>query len=440
MTIQIPELDRRGLSQSLWAATAGPSVEYPSLRETRNADVVVVGGGFAGLSSALHLAERGVDIVLLEAVEPGFGASGRNGGQVISGLKDGLQPALRTRFGDEVTDRLYDFADQTSKAVFDSIERHGIDCDASREGWIQGAHSVGAAARLRAKAEDRARRGHDVDYLEPTETERLTGTSWYKGAFLDRRGGQLQPLRYAKGLAMAAKQAGCAIYANSPVTSVERNGRQWRVATPEGAVTADRVLMCTNGYSALANPVEAITRSVVPFFSYQIATAPLSDNLRQSILPEGHCVSDTRRLLAYYRFDAEGRFLMGARGRIDGGLSDDAFSLARQRLEQLFPNLVDQPLEHFWNGRVAVTTDHFPRITEHAPGLHSAIGWNGRGVAITSAMGPVLADWLCGKPANELPMPVTPLRGIPFHGFRFFGAWAMARWMDWQDRRERSKG
>jgi len=439
MTYPPSELDQHGLTQSLWAATAGPAQDYPPLKGDVRTDVVIVGAGFAGLSSALHLAERGVDVVVLEAMEPGFGASGRNGGQVISGLKDGLEPMLRVRFGAEATERLYDFADRTADTVFDLIERHEIDCDASRRGWIQGAHSSAAAERMKSKAENRARRGHDVAYLDATESARLTGSNWYRGGFLDRRGGQLQPLKYARGLAGAAAAAGCRIHAGTPATSVERKNDRWQITTPKGEVSAERVLLCTNGYSAMTDIVPSLSKSVVPFFSYQVATAPISDNLRRAILPEGHCVSDTRRLLGYYRFDAEGRFLMGARGRIDGSLRDDAFDLARRRLRELMPELAEQPLAYFWNGRVAVTPDYFPRVMELAPGLHAAVGWNGRGVAMTSAMGPVLADWLCGKPAGDLPMPVLPVRSIPFHGLRFFGAWAMARWMDWQDKRERAR-
>ncbi len=435
--VKIPDLDDKGLRQSLWAATAEPAPDCPPLAGERKADVLVVGAGFAGLSAALHLAEKGVDVVVLEAVEPGWGASGRNGGQVISGLKDDLS-GLEKQFRPDQIERMKAFARTTGDVPFKLIEKHGIACDAVRAGWIQGAHGPAAADQMRRKAETQAAAGGDVAFLDADDVQRLTGTRWYHGAFLDRRGGTLQPLSYARGLARAAISAGVELHGYSPVVSLDRQDGVWLAKTESGAsCRAEKVLLCTNGYSDLANLVPQITQSVVPFYSYQCATAPLSDNLRKSILTEGHGVSETRRVLSYFRLDSEGRFLMGARGAIDGSLENSAFNLARERLAQLFPVLRDEPLEYFWNGRVAVTTDHLPRFVEPTPGLHAALGWNGRGVAMTSAMGPVIADWLTGKPGDELPVPVTRVRPIPFHGMRLVAARMIVGWKDFQDKRER---
>ncbi|MEQ8666424.1 MAG: FAD-binding oxidoreductase [Rhodospirillales bacterium] len=436
MSFSLPENDQRGLDQSLWLATAALAPDCPPLVGDARCDVLVVGGGFTGLSTALHLSELGVDVALLEAMEPGFGASGRNGGQVINGLKDGLT-GLEERFGAKRVERLHAFADRTADTVFGLIERYGIDCDARRDGWLQCAHSADAARRMAAKAERRAAQGGDVAYLDAAETARATGSEWYMGAFLDRRGGQLQPLSYARGLTRAALGLGARVHGRSPVENLERIAGRWVARTASGSVSADRVVLCTNGYSDLADLVPDVTRTVVPFFSYQVATRPISDNLRRSVLPDGYCVSDTRRLLGYCRFDAHGHFLMGARGYIGGQLVDDAFGLARSRIRQLYPQLADEPLIHFWNGRVAMTPDYFPRLMQPAPGLHAAMGWNGRGVAMTSAMGRVIADWLTGTGDDQLPMPVSPVRPIPLHWLRLVGAWAMAKAMDFRDRLER---
>ncbi|MEQ9488935.1 MAG: FAD-binding oxidoreductase [Alphaproteobacteria bacterium] len=437
--VKIPDIDDKGLRQSLWAATAEPAPDCPPLAGVRKADVLVVGAGFTGLSAALHLAEKGVDVVVLEAVEPGWGASGRNGGQVISGLKDNLG-GLEKQFRPEQIERMKAFARTTADTPFDLIERHGIECDAVRAGWIQGAHGPAAADQMRRKAETQAAAGGDVAFLNADEVEGLTGTGWYHGAFLDRRGGTLQPLSYARGLARAAIAAGADIYGQSPVSTLEKQNGAWLAKTESGAsCRAGKVLLCTNGYSDLANLVPQITQSVVPFYSYQCATAPLSDNLRKSILTEGHGVSETRRVLSYFRLDSEGRFLLGARGAMDGSLEHSAFNLARERLAQLFPVLRDEPLEYFWNGRVAITSDHLPRFVEPSPGLYAALGWNGRGVAMTSAMGPALADWLTGAPGEDLPIPVTKVRPIPFHGLRLVAAQAIVSWSDFQDKRERNR-
>lgn len=432
-----PELDRRGLAQSLWAATAEPAPDCPPLAEDGRADVVVVGGGFAGLSSALHLAERGVDVAVLEAEEPGFGASGRNGGQVIGGLKHDFEELARM-FDAERAERMTAFADSTADFTFDLIKRHGIDCDARQGGFVQGAHGASALETIEAKVAKLAARGAPVRALSAAETREHTGTDWYLGAFHDSRGGTLNPLGYARGLARSAMAAGARIHGRSPVGVVSRGGDGWRVTVLGGAsLLTKRVLFCTNGYSNVTDPRSEISRSVVPFYSYQIATKPLSHNILRTLPAQGVGVSEFRRILSYYRIDAQGRFLMGARGALDGSLDDGAFDLARARMADLFPALTDQPLEFFWNGRVAVTTDHLPRLMEPDPGLHAALGWNGRGVAMTSAMGPVVADWLTGTAPRDLPMPVTPARPIPFHWMHRPVAGLTVAWKNFQDKRER---
>src|SRR5262249_9488424 len=193
----------RALPKSLWATTATPPAAYPPLRGDVKADCVIVGGGFTGLSIALHLAERGIGTVLVEANEPGWGASGRNGGQVIPGLK--LDPSeLRAKYGEERGRRLTTTIGATADLVFDLIGRHHIECDARRSGWIQGAPGPKGLAQVRRRAEEWSGEGADVAVLERPEVEARAGTNAYVGAFLDRRGGTVQPLSYARGLARAA--------------------------------------------------------------------------------------------------------------------------------------------------------------------------------------------------------------------------------------------
>ena len=437
--MRISETDKKGLSQSLWAATAIAAPDCPPLTEDRRADIAVVGGGFAGLSAALHLAERGVDVCLLEAQEPGFGASGRNGGQVIAGIKHELDELTRL-IGRDAAEKLIAFTDQAADRAFALIERLGIDCDAARGGWVQGAHSDSALDGLKAKAERLSARGADVAFLSAPEMAALTGTDWYRGGYLDRRAGTVQPLSYARGLAHAAIKAGAALHGQSPVAALRETAGGWRVETESGAsVTASKVLLCTNGYSDLTGYLPAIVKSVVPFYSYQIATKPLSDNVLKSLPAHGLGVSETRRILSYYRIDRAGRFVLGARGALNGSLADPAFDLSRERLRQLFPHLTEEPLEYAWNGRVAITPDHLPRFLEAAPGLHAAMGWNGRGVALTGVMGPVLADWLTGTPAKDLPVPVSAPRPIPFHGAMRPISGLAVMWKNFQDRSERSR-
>lgn len=374
----------------------------------------MVGGGFTGLSAALHLAERGKDVLLLEAAEPGWGASGRNGGQVIPGLK--YDPdELEEMFGTDLGPRTVKTVGSTADLVFDLVGRYGIDCDAVHKGWIQPAHSEAALNTVSARATQWKRRGADVEILSREQVEALVGSRAYHGGWIDRRGGSLQPLSYARGLAAAASDQGARIFANSPALKVEQEGGAWKVTTPNGTATVNRIIIGTNAYSDDLWP--GLKRTVVPVFSFQVATRPLSDNLRRSILPQGHAASDTRRLLRYYCLDREGRFVLGARGpfRDAPGPEDAARHYAAVR--ELFPQLGDVEYAYHWAGRVAMTADHLPHLHELAPGVHAGLGFNGRGVAMGTMMGRLLAQRASGVAAEEIDFPVLPLKPIPFHGF-----------------------
>src|SRR5262249_1049858 len=286
------------LAPALWAATAPPAQPTLPLDSSARADVCVIGAGYAGLSSALALAERGVQTIVLEAREPGWGGSGRNGGQVIPGLK--YDPdELETMFGPERGPRLVDFAGRAADAVFDLIARHRMDVPHTRSGWIQGAHSTATVELVKRRAAQWERRGADVSFLDKAETDRHLGTTQYLASWVDRRGGAVQPLAYTRGLARAAQVAGAAIHGESPAIGLERRDRKWIVATRGGArVSADQVVMCTNAYGGDLWP--RLKQTMIAPNSYQIATLPLSDNVRKSILPFGHVSSDARRLLVYF--------------------------------------------------------------------------------------------------------------------------------------------
>ena len=419
------------LPRSLWAATARPPIAAPPLKGEEAADAVVVGGGFTGLSAALHLAERGLKPVLLEAAEPGWGASGRNGGQVIAGLK--ADPAeIIAEFGPVRGKAIVDLLDGTADFVFDLIARHGIACDATRAGWVQAAHSEGALARVAARVADWQGHGAPVRLADKAELARILGTDDYVGGMIDARGGALNPLGYARGLADAAQRLGARIHGGSPVTAIEQRGRDWRVATAAGAVTAPRVLIGTNAYTTDFWP--GLAASVVPVSSFQIATVPIGDNLRRTILPDGHVLSDTRRLLRYFRLDARGRMVMGGRGTFkdDPGANDTV--RLRRWVGQLFPALADIEYEHHWAGRVAVNLAHRAQLHSLAPGVWAGLGYNGRGVAMASRMGALLADLATGTPPEQVAFPITPLRPILFHGLRRAVLPVMTAWYGMLDR------
>jgi glycine/D-amino acid oxidase-like deaminating enzyme len=398
---------------SLWADTAQPAPATSPLEQSRRADVAIVGGGYAGLSAALHLAQGGAAVVVLEAAEPGWGASGRNGGQVIPGLK--YDPdELCAMFGPEAGGRLAEFMGETADCVFDLIEKHRIPCDPVRKGWLQPAHSKEMLAIIHRRAEQWQRRGAPVEIVDRAATAALLGTDRYLGGWVDKRAGGLQPLSYARGLARAAMETGAGVHGGTRVVKLSGDGGKWQVATAHGpVVTADRVLLCTNAYGGDLWP--RLDETVIAANSFQVATRPLSASLRHTILPQGHVASDTRTLLRYFRCDASGRLIMGGRGPFREPTAPGDYAHLRRAVTDLYPQLRDVEYEFHWSGRVALTRDHLPHLHEPAPGLIASLGCNGRGVGLATAMGVVLADYVLRPERATLPFPLTPIRPIPLH-------------------------
>jgi len=414
------------LAPSLWAATATPAPPAPPLEDSTSADVCIVGGGFAGLSTALHLAERGIRALVLEAREPGWGASGRNGGQVIPGLKYDPDEIV-AMFGAERGQRLIEFAGGTADIVFQLIEKHRMDVPRTRNGWIQGAHTAAAVELVRSRAEQWSRLGAPVQFLDKPAADRLLGTDKYLGGWLDRRGGAIQPLSYARGLAKAALDAGARIHGETPATRLVRAGARWSVQTGRGAtVTADRVVICTNGYTGELWP--KLRQTAIAVNSYQVATEPLGDNLQRSVLPEGQVLSDTRQLLLYFRRDHQGRLIMGGRGPFREPKGEGDWAHLVRVIQKMFPQLAGVPIAFRWCGRVAVTRDHLPHLHEPAPGLLIDMGCQGRGIGLQTAVGKAMAEYIATSNAAALPLPFTPIEPIPFHALQRFSVGALVAW------------
>ena len=422
------------LSPSLWAATAPPAAETPPLKESRSADVVVVGAGYAGLSTALHLAEQGTQVVVLEAREPGWGGSGRNGGQVIPGLK--YDPdELEEKFGPELGQRLATFGAGTADTLFGLIERHGMDVPRTRSGWIQAAHTQASVEVVKRRAEQWQRRGvAGARAIDAATASRLLGSDRYLGGWVDPRGGAIQPLAFARGLARAALRAGVSIHSQSAVTGLSRNGGKWIAATVTGArVTADRVAVCTNAYGG--GLVPRLSTTIIAPNSFQIATEPLSSNLAATILPEGHVSSDTRQLLFYFRLDHQNRLLVGGRGPFRDPRSQKDWSHLERIIGKLFPQARDVPIAYRWCGRVAITQDFLPHLHEPEPGLLLDIGCMGRGVGLQTAMGRAIADYVATGRPDALPRPLTPIKPLPLHSLRRAYFSAIVAWYRMQDGR-----
>ncbi|KAF1021146.1 MAG: Gamma-glutamylputrescine oxidoreductase [Paracidovorax wautersii] len=422
------------LGPSLWAATAVAAPPTEPLAQDTRADVVIVGAGYCGLSAALHLAERGVRVVVLEAQEIGFGGSGRNGGQVIPGLK--YDPSeLRTMFGPERGQRLIDFASGTADAVFDLIARHGLDVPHVRQGWIQGAHIPSALALAERRVRDWQGQGVAARLLDREQVRHLLGTDNYLGGWEDPRGGGVQPLSYVRELARVAIAAGAAVHTHSPVVQLSREqatSSLWRARTASGAtVTAERVLLCTNGYSDDLWP--RLRKTVIDANSFQVATEPLPETLRRSILPAGHVSSDARNLLLYYRLDHTGRLLMGGRGTFAEPTRTQDWAHLENAIGKLFPQAAHVPINYRWCGHVAVTQDYLPHLHEPAPGLLIDIGCQGRGVGLQTRMGQALAAYVTDGDANALPVAPSAIKPFPLYELRRLYVGAVIAWYRLRD-------
>jgi glycine/D-amino acid oxidase-like deaminating enzyme len=406
---------------SLWAATAGTAADDSQLCSDENAEVTVIGAGYTGLSAALHLAKSGRTVVVLDARGLGDAASGRNGGQVIPGLKSDPDE-LAQHFGEPLVNLV---AGGPAK-VFELIDHHGIECDAMRSGWIQAATSDDAMRVIESRVRQWRSRGADVQLLNAAEIAALTGSRRYVGGWIDRRGGTVQPLKLLHGIARAARECGVRVFTHSTAVEMAREGAGWRVRTARGQVRSTQVVLAVNGYGdALCEPLR---RSVVPVPSMQVATVPLSAALLRDILPRRQSVSDTWRLLRYFRLDAGGRLVMGTRGLYGDPDPGRAARPHYRAVTEIYPQLAGVPFEHHWSGFVAMTPDHLPHLHELQPGMVAALGYNGRGVALSITMGGVLARWLNGTPAADLGFPVSGLKPIRLHRFSRWGVSAMIQY------------
>jgi glycine/D-amino acid oxidase-like deaminating enzyme len=422
---------REPAAASLYAETARPAPPTSPLAGDAKAKVVIVGGGFTGLSAALHLAERGVDALVVEAEGIGWGASGRNGGQVNPGLK--WEPErLLASFGPDLGGRMARLGATAPDLVFDLVARNAIDCEARRGGTIRAAVTKKSEAGIR---EHIRQGGADILALEGEGMAHATGTAAYAMGSLDRRGGNLNPLGYARGLAEAAIKAGARIATSTRALKLSCEAGRWRLTTDKGIIIAERVILGTNGYSDDLWP--GLRKTVVPVLSSIAATEPLPAEVAATILPGRASLYEVSASHAYYRLDAFGRFLMGGRGvmRPSSEFADYRGLIAHA--VRLFPTLAAARWRQCWNGRVAVTWDELPHIHEPAEGLGIGLGYNGRGVAMATAMGRMLARRAAGGTAEELDLPVTEIAPM----FAHFG-WplAVAARLKWDTAKERFAG
>ncbi len=403
-------------SHGLWEKTAPAAPPTTALAGDQRSDVVVVGGGYTGLSTALHLAEAGAGVVLLEAAEIGFGGAGRNVGLVNAGMW--VQPdVLVETMGEDRGEALLNLLGNAPQLVFDLIEKHGIACEAVHRGTLHCAVGQSGLKELQERAAQWHRRGTAVELLDAVQTAEKTGTSAYAAALLDRRAGTIQPLAYARGLARAAIAAGAVLHTGSKVDSLQRSGSAWRLATAEGSVTAGRVIVATDAYSGTPWTKLRSEQVKLPFFNF--ATEPLPGGLQSKILPERQGAWDTKTVLTSLRLDQAGRLVVGSVGALRGSGVAVHRAWAKRTLRRLFPEIGDVRFEAEWYGAIGMTDDNLPRFHRLDENVFTICGYNGRGIAPGTVFGRCLADLALGRRTeNDCPLPCTAPQDARFRLLR----------------------
>jgi gamma-glutamylputrescine oxidase len=427
---------------SLYAASADPAPAFPRLRENVRADVAIVGGGYTGLSAALHLAEAGISAVVLEANSVGWGASGRNGGQLHTGQRRD-QDWLEARFGRDEARALWRLAEEAKALTLGLIARHRIDCD-WRGGLIETVHKARLVAEERAYV-DKLRQDYGYDLVEWADRERvvaMTGTSAYFGGRIDRGAGHLDPLKFAQGIARAAARAGARIYEGTEATRITGDATRGfvldcRSAASGGAVAArvdaDIVLLAGNGYLHGLDP-ESEAR-VMPIDNFILATAPIGAGRPGGLIPGGEAVSDSRFVVYYFRPTFDGRLVFGGGETYSLRPPRDLAAFVRRHMLGIYPQLGAVRIEHAWGGRLAITMKRLPFIRRVRPGVYAAAGYSGQGVALAPFAGKVIADAIRGDPSRLDRFAALPVPAFP--GGRLLRYPALVAGMTWYALRDR---
>lgn len=370
-----------------YAATAQARADHPALIGNCQADVAIVGGGATGLSAALHLAQRGASVVLLEAARIGDGASGRNGGQIIPGLRLGAAELL-AKFGEARGGALFHLALSARDLVVDLVARHGIDCDLALSGHLTTAVRRRDLDGFAAEAAAAARLGYPGLSVLEAGAARAAVASGGHGALLDAGGGHFHTLNYTLGLGRAAADAGAQLHEHSAVTRLERTGAGVVLHTPGGTVTAAQAILAGD---ALLGPLHARVHSrIMPVANYIVTTAPLADG-GAALIPGNQAVSDSRFVVNYFRRTPDGRLLFGGGERYTPRPPADMAAFVRPFLERSFPMLAGVGIDHAWGGLVSITRSRLPDIGRDGP-LLWAHGYSGQGAVLSTLGGALLAE------------------------------------------------
>jgi glycine/D-amino acid oxidase-like deaminating enzyme len=399
-------------------------------------DLVVVGGGIPGLAAALQLARRGASVTVLEAQTIGWGASSRNGGMALTGLK--LDAALvEKRYGIELTRQLFDDSIASLATVERIVQQEEIACDFARSGHLLVANKPAHYEALLHEAQWYAQHfNHITRTIPKSELHTEIGSEVYYGGLVDEASAGLNPAQYVVGLAKAAEKVGVHLCPKARLIRIEKDGKRYRLFTERGETLAEKVLVTTGGYTSSATP--SLQRRIIPIGSYIIATHPISAELRHQLIPRDRMVFDYRHFLNYYRFSADNRMIFGGRAAFFPETASSirtSAEILRKEMIFVFPQLKDTPLEYAWGGTLDFAFDLMPHAGE-LEGIYYALGFAGHGVALGTHLGTKMADAILDDKVGELPYNAYPFPEAPlglYNGKAWFlpliGLWH--RILDW---------
>lgn len=418
---------------SLWAATARPLPAPPPLAGDTQADIVVIGAGYTGLSAAWHCAQSGLDPIVIEANEPGWGASGRNGGVITAKFRLSF-PAIAAAHGQAMAKTMYDIAHEATDIVAELVDSFSIDASLTRSGQVKAAHNHETLAYAVTEADWLRRELGDttMTVLNADQVRDETGSAGFVGGVLNAGSGGIHPLNYLRGLAEGVMRRGIRVHAHTPALKIRREANGVAVETPQGVVRAKQVIVATNSYSDLTPATSRFRTTLIPFRSAIIATDKLSPNLAASVMPTRRTYTETKRMMRWFRM-ADDRIVFGGRGAFGKTDSQAAFRALEKAMVGIFPQVADVPVAYRWSGLVAMTLDAVPHVGRLDDRMLFAMGYNGAGVAMSSLMGRYLAAFARGERPEIGLLDAARLKNVPFYPLREPAVRLVAGWYQFLD-------
>ncbi|MDN5002295.1 NAD(P)/FAD-dependent oxidoreductase [Bradyrhizobium sp. GCM10027634] len=421
-------------ANSLWEATAEPARDFPVLSGEQQADVVIIGAGYTGLSAAHHVAKSGLSPIVIEANRPGWGASGRNGGVITAKFRLSFRE-IDAMHGRAMAKRMYEIAHESTDMVEELVSEFGMTgANLTRTGQVKAAHNETTlkAAIDEANWMTREMGSAEVRILDKHGVCEETGSGVFVGGVLNPGSGGIHPLNYLRGLADGVARRGVPIFQESPVIKLRREKEGIVAETPRGAVRAKQAIIATNSYSDLTGATVHLQRTLIPFRSALVATEKLPRNLAGKLMPTGRTYTETKRMMRWFRM-VDNRVIFGGRGAFGRQDSQAAFDALRKAMVGIFPDLADIPLEYKWSGLVAMTLDSVPHIGRLDERTLFSVGYNGAGVAMSSLMGRYLAAFVRGETPNVGLLDARCMKTIPFYPLREPAVRMVAGWYQFLD-------